>query len=29
MLPEATLAVPEGWSGRVDDEGTVVLDRRR
>jgi N-methylhydantoinase A len=27
-LPESTLAVPEGWSGVVDDEGTVVLDRR-
>lgn len=29
LLPEATLAVPAGWAGRVDDEGTVVLDRRR
>jgi N-methylhydantoinase A len=29
LLPEATLAVPEGWAGAVDDEGTVVLDRRR
>jgi N-methylhydantoinase A len=29
LLPEATLAVPAGWRGRVDDEGTVVLDRRR
>jgi N-methylhydantoinase A/oxoprolinase/acetone carboxylase beta subunit len=28
-LPEATLAVPAGWSGTVDDEGTVILDRRR
>ena len=27
-LPEATLAVPEGWSGTVDDDGTVVLHRR-
>jgi N-methylhydantoinase A len=25
--PEATLAVPEGWRGRVDDAGTVVLER--
>jgi N-methylhydantoinase A len=25
-LPEATLAVPAGWSGTVDDGGTVVLD---
>ena len=28
-LPEATLAVPSGWSGTVDDHGTVVLDRSR
>ena len=28
-LPEATLAVPEGWSGEVDELGTVMLDRRR
>ncbi len=28
-LPEATLVVPEGWSGAVDDHGTVVLDRSR
>jgi N-methylhydantoinase A len=28
-LPEATLAVPEGWSGTVDDHGTVVLHRSR
>jgi N-methylhydantoinase A len=27
-LPESTLAVPAGWSGTVDDDGTVVLDRR-
>jgi N-methylhydantoinase A len=26
-LPEATLAVPRGWSGEVDDHGTVVLHR--
>jgi N-methylhydantoinase A len=25
-LPEATLAVPAGWSGTVDGQGTVVLD---
>jgi N-methylhydantoinase A len=25
--PEATLAVPEGWRGSVDDAGTVVLER--
>jgi N-methylhydantoinase A len=29
MLPEATLAVPAHWHGTVDDDGTVVLDRRR
>ncbi|HEX2084460.1 MAG TPA: hypothetical protein VHF89_02160, partial [Solirubrobacteraceae bacterium] len=28
-LPEATLAVPAGWGGEVDDHGTVVLDRSR
>jgi N-methylhydantoinase A len=28
-LPEATVAVPAGWSGRVDDGGTVVLDGPR
>ncbi|HEV3001341.1 MAG TPA: hydantoinase/oxoprolinase family protein [Solirubrobacteraceae bacterium] len=28
-LPEATLAVPAGWAGAVDDHGTVVLDRSR
>jgi N-methylhydantoinase A len=28
-LPEATLAVPAGWSGTVDDQGTVVLDGPR
>ncbi len=28
-LPEATLVVPRGWSGAVDDHGTVVLDRSR
>jgi N-methylhydantoinase A len=26
-LPEATLVVPAGWSGEVDDHGTVVLHR--
>jgi N-methylhydantoinase A/oxoprolinase/acetone carboxylase beta subunit len=26
-LPEATLVVPEGWSGRTDDTGTLVLER--
>ena len=26
-LPEATLAVPPGWSGVVDDTGTIVLER--
>jgi N-methylhydantoinase A/oxoprolinase/acetone carboxylase beta subunit len=26
-LPEATLVVPEGWSGRTDATGTVVLER--
>jgi N-methylhydantoinase A len=25
-LPEATLAVPEGWRGEIDDQGTVLLD---
>src|SRR4051794_31332392 len=25
--PEATFAVPEGWRGKVDDAGTVVLER--
>jgi N-methylhydantoinase A/oxoprolinase/acetone carboxylase beta subunit len=25
--PEATLLVPPGWSGAVDDTGTVVLGR--
>jgi N-methylhydantoinase A len=29
VLPEATLAVPAGWAGEVDDLGTVMLDRRR
>jgi N-methylhydantoinase A len=28
-LPEATLVVPEEWSGEVDDHGTVVLHRSR
>jgi N-methylhydantoinase A len=28
-LPEATLVVPSGWSGDVDDHGTVVLRRSR
>ena len=27
-LPEATLAVPPGWAGTVDDAGTIVLERR-
>ena len=26
-LPEATLAVPPGWRGVVDDAGTIVLER--
>jgi N-methylhydantoinase A len=26
-LPEATLVVPEGWSGTADDTGTLVLER--
>lgn len=26
-LPEATLAVPPGWRGGVDDAGTIVLER--
>jgi N-methylhydantoinase A len=26
-LPEATLVVPEGWSGSADDTGTLVLER--
>ncbi|MDQ3722578.1 MAG: hydantoinase/oxoprolinase family protein, partial [Actinomycetota bacterium] len=26
-LPEATLAVPPGWRGTVDDAGTVVLEK--
>ena len=26
-LPEATLAVPPGWSGSVDEAGTIVLER--
>ena len=26
-LPEATLVIPEGWSGRVDDAGTILLER--
>ena len=28
-LPEATLAVPPGWHGTVDDAGTIVLERER
>jgi N-methylhydantoinase A len=28
-LPESTLLVPDGWSGRVDDAGTLVLRRTR
>ncbi len=27
QLPEATLLVPAGWSGTVDDSGTIVIDR--
>jgi N-methylhydantoinase A len=26
-LPEATLVVPEGWSGASDDTGTLLLER--
>jgi N-methylhydantoinase A len=26
-LPEATLVVPEGWSGSVDEAGTILLER--
>jgi N-methylhydantoinase A/oxoprolinase/acetone carboxylase beta subunit len=26
-LPEATLVVPEGWAGRTDRTGTIVLER--
>ncbi|MDX6722144.1 MAG: N-methylhydantoinase [Solirubrobacteraceae bacterium] len=26
-LPEATLVVPEGWRGRTDHTGTIVLER--
>jgi N-methylhydantoinase A len=26
-LPEATLAVPPGWTGTVDEAGTIVLER--
>jgi N-methylhydantoinase A len=26
-LPEATLVVPEGWSGATDETGTLVLER--
>jgi len=28
-LPEATLVVPEGWRGRTDVTGTVLLERAR
>jgi N-methylhydantoinase A len=28
-LPEATLAVPDGWQGETDELGTVMLHRRR
>jgi N-methylhydantoinase A/oxoprolinase/acetone carboxylase beta subunit len=28
-LPEATLVVPEGWSGATDDTGTLILERER
>jgi N-methylhydantoinase A/oxoprolinase/acetone carboxylase beta subunit len=27
-LPEATLVVPEGWTGATDATGTIVLERR-
>jgi N-methylhydantoinase A len=27
-LPEATLVVPEGWSGAPDETGTLILERR-
>jgi N-methylhydantoinase A/oxoprolinase/acetone carboxylase beta subunit len=26
-LPEATLVIPEGWTGDVDDAGTILLER--
>ncbi len=26
-LPESTLLVPPGWSGAVDEHGTIVLER--
>jgi N-methylhydantoinase A/oxoprolinase/acetone carboxylase beta subunit len=28
-LPEATLVVPEGWSGATDATGTLILERDR
>jgi N-methylhydantoinase A/oxoprolinase/acetone carboxylase beta subunit len=28
-LPEATLVIPEGWAGRADEAGTIVLERAR
>jgi N-methylhydantoinase A len=28
-LSEATLVVPPGWSGRADEDGTIVLERER
>jgi N-methylhydantoinase A len=28
-LPEATLVVPEGWSGATDETGTLILERGR
>jgi N-methylhydantoinase A len=28
-LPESTAVVPPGWAGRVRDEGTLVLERKR
>jgi N-methylhydantoinase A len=28
-MPESTLLVPPGWSGCVDEQGTVVLERER
>jgi N-methylhydantoinase A len=27
-LPESTLVLPPGWSGRVDDHGTVIAEHR-
>jgi N-methylhydantoinase A len=28
-LPEATLAVPRGWAGGADDDGTIVIELDR